>query len=879
MSKKEILTLLKDKRVQWAVTGVLLFVILLWSSSIRLSNWDLLTDQTTGEKIPLALDPFYFLRHAETIVEQGSLPEIDSMRYPSANISSSTEFLPKAMVGLYRFANIFGDYTLREVVVFSPVFYFFVAMIFFFFLVYVLTDSKIVSLLSTLLLSFIPSFLYRTLAGFSDHEAIGIMIFFATMLIGSLFFKEIDKNGLKLKEGLMYSLLLGLFTALTISSWGGIAVALFAIIPLSFFLIWLFNVNNKKDKKFCLNLLLSYISWFFGGLIFSLFLGLNLSSVLSRFIISTSGMIGSFVLLLILVDFLILTFFKDKLGDLRELYSLLISLVLGFFGMIFIGKNPFDLFVQLWGLLIHPFGTGRVGQTIAENAQPYLIDWINQTGKILFVLFVFGVYFIGLSLSKGVRDVKKRVLFFLSWIFMTSSIIFSRVSSDSLFNGTNFISQLFYLSGVLTFVGYFIYLYLKKEINMDSKTIFLASWAIFMIVAGRAAARMFFAIVPFVCFSAGYLTINLKQMLAKTKDELWRILIIASLIIISLLLIIAFNGFLNSTVEQAKYTGPSANEQWQRSMEWVRNNTSQGSIFLHWWDYGHWVTALGKRPVVTDGGHAIDYWDHLIGRYLLTTPYPKTAYSFMKTHNVSYLLIDPTDLGKYGAYSLIGSDESGKDRYDGVPVMAIDERLTKETSSGKTRVYQGGMYLSDDISYQTEEGLVFLPQGKAAIIGTVIETKEDSMVQPKAVYLYNNKQTKIPLRYVYINNTLLDFGSGLEAIAYIIPSFDGQRINQFGAVLYLSPKVSSGLFARIYLLDNAFKDYDSLELVHTQSHPFIENLRQYGYDYGEFLYTSGTFIGPIKIWKADYPEDTQVHEEFLRTSGGWGELDNLEFVA
>ena len=58
--KKSVLKVTSNKKYQWIATGIILFVVLIMSSSIRLSNWDLLTDSTTGEKIPLALDPFYF---------------------------------------------------------------------------------------------------------------------------------------------------------------------------------------------------------------------------------------------------------------------------------------------------------------------------------------------------------------------------------------------------------------------------------------------------------------------------------------------------------------------------------------------------------------------------------------------------------------------------------------------------------------------------------------------------------------------------------------------------------------------------------------------------------------------------------------------------
>ena len=120
--KESVLETLYNKKYQWIATIVVLFVVLVMSSSIRLSNWDLLTDSTTEGKIPLALDPYYFLRVAETLVENdGSLPKVDIMRAPGFDIPWSPEIMPRVVVEMWKISSVFGDYTLREVNIFSPV--------------------------------------------------------------------------------------------------------------------------------------------------------------------------------------------------------------------------------------------------------------------------------------------------------------------------------------------------------------------------------------------------------------------------------------------------------------------------------------------------------------------------------------------------------------------------------------------------------------------------------------------------------------------------------------------------------------------------------------------------------------------------------------
>ena len=153
-----------------------------------------LKDATTGKYIPLALDPFYFLRIAETISEQGELPAYDAMRAPSIHVGFSNQIMPQAVIFLREIASIFDkDVTLQFIDVISPVIFFALALVVFFFLIYVLTKSKTTALLSSAFLAIIPAYLYRTLAGFSDHESIGMLAFFLTLLCYGLALKFLDK--------------------------------------------------------------------------------------------------------------------------------------------------------------------------------------------------------------------------------------------------------------------------------------------------------------------------------------------------------------------------------------------------------------------------------------------------------------------------------------------------------------------------------------------------------------------------------------------------------------------------------------------------------------------------------------------------------------
>ena len=377
-------------------------------------------------------------------------------------------------------------------------------------------------------------------------------------------------------------------------------------------------------------------------------------------------------------------------------------------------------------------------------------------------------------------------------------------------------------------------------------------------------------------------------MAKKTKDDLLKMVFSILLIIILVAGIFSLSSLFTMSNNQARFTGPSANSQWQNAMNWVRNSTPQNSIFLHWWDYGYWVQSLGKRRTIADGGHIQGpFQNHLVGRYVLTTPKPETALSYMKSQNVSHLLIDPTDLGKYGAYSKIGSGREGIDRYSAIPTMFQNEQQTLEEENITKILYQGVSAVDQDIIYEVQGREILLPQDKAFVIGVFLEVRDiegsSTIEQPNGVFVYNNEQISIPLRYVYANGQILDFGSGINATLYAMPSISpgssGLQINNMGTILYLSPKVSESLFAQIYLMDDPFDQYGSLELAHSELDPVVASIRSQGGNIPEIVYYNG-FRGPIKIWEVqEFPEDIIAHEELRdRTIREWGSLDGLKFA-
>lgn len=886
---KKAFDFLNQKKVLTIIVLTLLIVTLIFTASIRSSNISNLKDVTTGEYLTADLDAFYFLRLAEILDENGSYSEYDVMRYPSLHLPFSNELLPRALVFTYKILNTFSDnVTLRFTDVIYPVIFFVLGILVFFFLILRLTKSKVAALLSSFFLAIIPAYLFRTMAGVSDHEPLGMFAFFLALLAFVVSMQMIEKKN-SWKLAIILGVVTGFFTVFNIAAWSGVAAFTLLVIPLTVALLWITNKNKNEEGKHNLKeYLLFYIFWFISFISLGFIFHYPTRAIISL-ILNIRGIIIPAVLIFIIIDYILINLknrkLKDKLekiGKYRIIVSLVLSIIFVFIvSLIFNQSIGVSISVIIQNIL-RPFGGGRVGETVAENALPYTADVIGQFGKLFFWLFIVGASIVGIEFAKGIGKKKNKFIFSLLWVLTIFAIFFHRYSTASIFNGESFISKFFYIGSIIILFGYLIWVYFNDHLKTKSENVIILVLTFFMALAGISAIRLIFILAPVVCLLAVYSIIRTYEYAKKTKEEIIKVVLYAAIIGILILLIFTSVSYIKNIKGQAPQIGSSANVQWQYAMEWVRNNTQPGEIFVHWWDYGYWVQYMGERPTVTDGGHGNAYWDHLIGRYLLTTPNPETALSFMKAQNVSYLLIDPTDIGKYSAFSSIGSAENEKDRFSFIPTMVSSASQIQETKNGTIRIYNGGYGLDEDIVYELDGKKTFIPVENSGIGGIIIEKENGEFQQPIAAYIYNGNQINIPMRYLYYNGKLYDFKNGTNSGVYMIPQISqvssGLQLDEEGALIYFSSRTIESLVAQLYLMNDPKEIYEGVELAHSEPDPLETYLEMYGgMNLNEFFYFNG-LRGPLKIWEVNPSEDIIALEEFSAVSGGFAQLDNKTFT-
>ncbi|MBU2104461.1 MAG: hypothetical protein KKF67_01655 [Nanoarchaeota archaeon] len=896
--KEKIKTLVKNPKV-WVVGFLILAIVLgvyirsLPMHTNPLTNTPYLWDITKNTwTLGPDLDPWLFLRTAKTIVESGSIPKIDTMRNVPLGFDNTreTQLLPYMIVGTYWLfkATPFIDAPNVEFAgVIFPVIMFGLTIIAFFLFVREIfarepreskTKANLIALISTFFMVVIPVFLSRTIAGIPEKESAA----FFFMFLSFYFFLKAWKTN-KLKNYLLLGILAGISTAIMGLIWGGV---LYSFITIGASNLLAFAINKIHKKEFII-----YTGW-----ILSSFTLMTLSSPvkfpIEEMLTSLSSGLAFGVLIIFMIHFILWNtkIANSKILQNTKLPKNIISIIVAIAFVIILSMvilSPSFIVEKIKAIhqIIFKPVIGRWNITVAENAQPFFIDWVRNFGPFIKnIPVLFTLFFIGsiVLFKNALGKIKKKDAWILSGLYalFLASIIFSRYAQHpALFDGEGLISKFVYYFSALLLIGGLIYYHLqyykKQDKSFESisyEYLLLFTLFFFCLFTARGAVRLIMVLGPIAPIFAGYLIVTSAYSLKNSKEETRKFFLGLIFIVILLGSIFAFTVFYKNIKIQASQQIPGIyNQQWQKAMNWIREGTPEDSVFAHWWDYGYWVQSIGERATVLDGGNAIVYWNYLMGRYVLTGDNQKDALEFLYNHNATHLLIDSTDIGKYGAFSSIGSNEN-YDRYSWIPIMVSDKKQTQEMRGETIKLYQGGGALDEDMIYEKDGKEILLPSGQAGIGGIILRIIQNGSLtqfqQPTAIFVYNGNQYELPLRYLYYQGRFIDFETGIAGTADVIQKIDqasqGIEIDETGAVIYISPRVMRGMLAQKYLLNDPFKKFPNFEIEHVEQSIIVDSLNSQGLNLGEFVYYQG-LMGPIKIWKINYSGNEQIKEEYLDT--------------
>jgi len=177
--------------------------------------------------------------------------------------------------------------------------------------------------------------------------------------------------------------------------------------------------------------------------------------------------------------------------------------------------------------------------------------------------------------------------------------------------------------------------------------------------------------------------------------------------------------------------------------------------------------------------------------------------------------------------------------------------------------------VDDDIILEKDGKEILIPKKNGAVGGIFLKRDKDgNFLQPEAIFVNSLGQEPItmPLKTLYVGEELYEFDTGLDAGIFVYPSVidsgNGEiRINELGALFYLSERVVHSQVAELYLFG---KESPYFELVHSEENQLISNLKSQGVGIRDFVQYQG-LQGPIKIWEIKYPSTVESNSEFLET--------------
>ena len=812
-----------------------------------------------GRFIP-DVDSYAFLRYLEYIVEHGKMMVSDPLRFYPFGYNPAPEFgfLSNLVAYYYQLMHFFNPAVkVIDAAIFYPPTIFVIGLIFFFFLVKRLFDYR-VALLSSITLAVMPSYLYRTMAGVFDKEPFGMAMIFASLAAYVYALKEE-----KIKNYIAYAILSGITTGVLGVVWGGVQFFYLATGTMMA-ITALFGAATRKDLHIA-------VLWFGSSQLVIYLLRpqrTGIVNILTAFSIMPI-VIGLFMLLM---HYLIydknLFNIKSKVDKYAPGLVVFVSslIMMGIFASLVVGPDAiFQNIKSIFETMLRPSAETRWAMTVAENHNPYISDWFGQFGKMVVYTFLLGgvAMFYVFTKKLGKNGLYLTGLFALALAAFT----LTRYAPDSVFNGESFLSQLLYIGSGLVFVGLTYYLYYKHHKSNTIKE-FISHWnrslllflCFFLVTlaAGRSLIRLVFVLSPFAAISASYLVFFIvDEARSRLKKDAYKIVIY---LILTYLVWNTVYLYSQSSMGQARGTGLSYDAQWQRGMDWARANTPEDAVFAHWWDYGYWVQWGGKRATLSDGGNAYIAVNYFVGRHVLTGQTDAEALEFLKARNASHLLIISDEIGKYPAFSSIGSDVN-YDRYSWVPTFMLDPARTQETRNETIYIYTGGTPLDEDFMYNNK----IYPAGSAGVAGFSLPvrtveipngntTTQGQVLGQPEVYLVNNGVVeKLPLECVYADGREILYTEkpGFPACVRLIPTYNNGNIdNPIGGSIYISPRVRRTLFYRYYI---AGKESDYIKLAYSDENEGMP-----------FAIINGRLIGPMKIWKLNYDDSIQIRPEYLK---------------
>ena len=516
-----------------------------------------------GTTYLLAIDPYFWMRHAKNIIENGHPGDElrDGKPYDKYMYAPVGRGIPPDMFHayfeayLYKFLSIFNkNIDLMAVIFYVPILLSALCILPAFFIGKRLSGN-LGGFASAFIIAVHPAFITRTAGGFADTDAYNVLF---PLLITWLFLESFEtKDNKKL---IIYSTLAGLFVGLFSSAWGGwFYIFDFILFASVFYLIYYLILHRNEIRN---------ISEFIKKPSF-----LNPLKSIVTFILSSA------------------------------IFTTIIRDFSSFIEAFLVGPLAFARLKQVAITTIWP----NVYTTVAEQNPASLNSVITQIGVGSTLLFLIGLTGIVLTMLK--KDTKKQSDLWFALGSITWFVIILAIKPQNLPTFLALISLPLIIKLALIIK--------EKETEIDIKaSILLILWFIATIYASVKGVRFTLLAVPAFAIAVGAALGITYHYLHKLITKGLKINKNVSKALTIILLCLLLFGPYKSGYATVKNEIPSMNDAWYSSLQKIDLEAQPDAIINSWWDFGHWFKMVGNRPVTFDGTSQNSPNAHWIGSVL-----------------------------------------------------------------------------------------------------------------------------------------------------------------------------------------------------------------------------------------------------------------------
>ncbi len=632
-------------------------------------------------------DPFFNYRATQYVVDNGIGAYFewnDSLSwYPTGRDVSATSQVMLHLTAATTYWIFGGGLDLYDFTILFPAVFGSLSAIVIFALVRVIGGTT-AGLFSALLFSISLPILIRGPIGWFKSEPLGL---FFGLLTVYLLLSGINSQNKKVAFAKLIGA--GIFTAFSISTWGGNQ---FFIIPLGIFFIALPFL--RTDHKFIIWAIPLFT-------ITTILTSLGFERVSSNFIFGIGG-----ISLIVSTMFLVFCIFIQKKSSKNKTRNGLLFLVaLLIIAPSFMIINSDSQFLPLpshrYLNALNPFLTTT--DPLVDSVAEHSTTTLAQSFMFHSVLMIFS----GIGIWLIIKNIQNK----------NSSFI----KNDMLF-----------FSLILGIVGVYVSsTFIRLEVFGSVAVIILASLGL------TALTKEFFKNKP-----------DNKKPIGKLI-KLPYVTGIIILLIIPMIYPVGANLFVLSTAPPTILNGGStftiSTTDWLDSMEWLKNNTSEDSVIAAWWDYGYWIQTKAERASLADNSTMHTQVIQNFAKMLLSTP--NDAWNSLNEMQADYVLVFVAGqkLGIDSEESLYllqgGGDESKKQWFMRIAGEDLSKYLHSDGISGTDYFWNntllGKMFPFTPVTYfnfQTDEQLPFYQPGLEPVYVKDIKYPSDGNGPLRLVY-------------------------------------------------------------------------------------------------------------------------------------------------